>query len=246
MRTSLRTGTNILSQFECLISLQVFVMSERRAAHGRRASTEDSTDQECAFPLQVPNRSTMWHKAPLHPYASRVLSAMWSKAPLSARELWPGLATTCSQGLAGRAPGISRSNNIDWTMFPQKGRVEILSSWSFLTEKAVQRRSRCWGWGGRCRFAKVKIFLLTESISSSIYCLCSIFSSLCFSSICCSRSTSILMLVLSNYQIALLLVRKSWIDTNSPLRKENLSFWSSLPRFHKRREFSPTNLTLET
>ena len=63
MRTSLRTGTNILSQFECSISLQVFVMSERRAAHGRRASTEDSTDQECAFPLQVPNRSTM-HNGP--------------------------------------------------------------------------------------------------------------------------------------------------------------------------------------
>ena len=38
-------------------------MSERRAAHGRRASTEDSTDQECAFPLQVPNRSTM-HNGP--------------------------------------------------------------------------------------------------------------------------------------------------------------------------------------
>ena len=112
VRTSLRTGTNILSQFECLISLQVFVMSERRTAHGRRASTEDSTDQECAFPLQVPNRSTMWHKAPLHPQASRVLSAMSSKAPLSARELWPGLATTCSQGLAGRARGTSRSNNI--------------------------------------------------------------------------------------------------------------------------------------
>ena len=128
----------------------------------------------------------------------------------------------------------------------QKGRLAIFSSWSFLTEKTVQRRSRCWGWGGRCRFAKVKIFLLTESIYSSICCLCSIFSSLCFSSICCSRSTSILMLVLLNYQIALLLVRKSWIDTNSPLRKENLSFWSSLPRFHKRREFSPTNLTLET
>ena len=63
MRTSLRTGTNILSQFECSISLQVFVMSERRAAHGRRASTEDSTDQECAFPLQVHNRSTM-HNGP--------------------------------------------------------------------------------------------------------------------------------------------------------------------------------------
>ena len=54
-----RTGTNIPSQFECLISLQVFVMSERRTAHGRRASTEDSTDQECAFPLQVPTQSTM-------------------------------------------------------------------------------------------------------------------------------------------------------------------------------------------
>ena len=88
-----------------------------------------------------------------------------------------------------------------------------------MTEKAVQRRSRCWGRGGRCRFVKVKIFLLTKSISSSTCCWCSIFSSLCFSSICWSCSTSILMLVLSNYQIALLL---DWYKLTPEKRKPEL------------------------
>ena len=49
--------------------------------------------------------------------------------------------------------------------------------------------------------------------------LVSIFSSLCFSSICCSCSTSILMLVLSNYQIALLL---DWYKLTPEKRKSEL------------------------
>ena len=185
----------------------------------------------------------MWHKAPLQPHASRVLSAMSSKAPPQCSRVVTG---TCNHMFTGARRARTWDNQVEdySTIFPQtlkKGKLQFLAyglSW----QRKLFRGGAGAEAGGedadssRWRYSSWQRAFLPQSVVDA-----QSFPHFAFRQFVghaqpqfwcwCFQTTKLL---------------SCWIDTNSPLRKENLSFWSSLPRFQKRREFSPTNLTLET
>ena len=71
----------------------------------------------------------MWHKAPLHPQASRVLSAMSSKAPPQCSRVVTG---TCNHMFTGARRARTWDNQVEdySTIFPQtlkKGKLQFLA-----------------------------------------------------------------------------------------------------------------------